>query len=61
MAMSDCAKCWETPCSCGHEYKNYTKEKLADHIADITNYRDRSEAIEILKQAIKKVEKDGKR
>ena len=20
MAMSDCSKCWETPCVCGHEY-----------------------------------------
>lgn len=19
MALSDCPKCWETPCSCGHE------------------------------------------
>ncbi len=22
MAMSDCDKCWETPCVCGHEYAN---------------------------------------
>lgn len=20
MSMSDCAKCWETPCACGHDY-----------------------------------------
>ena len=24
--MSDCAKCWNTPCMCGHEYRNWTKE-----------------------------------
>ena len=21
MALSDCAKCWNTPCSCGWEYR----------------------------------------
>jgi hypothetical protein len=24
MAMSDCEKCWETPCSCGWDYRNWT-------------------------------------
>ena len=59
--MSDCAKCWSTPCCCGYDYKNYTKERLSEHIADITNYRNKLEAIEILKLAIEKVEKDDKR
>ena len=27
MAMSDCDMCWETPCSCGHDYKEYSWEK----------------------------------
>lgn len=22
MALSDCIKCWETPCACGYEYRN---------------------------------------
>ena len=22
MAMSDCIKCWNTPCTCGWEYRN---------------------------------------
>jgi hypothetical protein len=26
MAMSDCVKCWETPCMCGYEYKNRSLE-----------------------------------
>lgn len=26
MAMSDCVKCWNTPCTCGYEYRNWTKE-----------------------------------
>lgn len=27
MAMSDCEKCWDTPCTCGYEYRNYTKSQ----------------------------------
>ena len=26
MAMSDCPKCWDTPCTCGYEYRNFHKE-----------------------------------
>jgi hypothetical protein len=38
MAMSDCVKCWDTPCSCGWDYRNYTKEarlKLAANVLGI--------------------------
>ena len=23
--MSDCERCWDTPCTCGYGYRNYTK------------------------------------
>jgi hypothetical protein len=26
MALSDCTKCWSTPCDCGHEFKNASPE-----------------------------------
>lgn len=26
MALSDCAKCWDTPCTCGWDYRNWSKE-----------------------------------
>jgi hypothetical protein len=26
MSMSDCEKCWNTPCTCGYDYRNYTKK-----------------------------------
>jgi hypothetical protein len=28
MAMSDCEKCWDTPCECGWEYRNWSKDRL---------------------------------
>ena len=24
MSLSDCEKCWETPCTCGYAYRNYS-------------------------------------
>lgn len=33
MSLSDCIKCWETPCVCGHEYKDWSVEKLEEFIA----------------------------
>ena len=40
--MSDCSKCWETPCVCGHEYKKYSperKQELACSALGITNQK----------------------
>jgi hypothetical protein len=33
MALSDCVKCYETPCVCGYEYKDWPIEKLEKQIA----------------------------
>lgn len=33
MSMSDCIKCWETPCCCGHEYKDWSILRLDEQIA----------------------------
>jgi hypothetical protein len=30
--MSDCEKCWDTPCPCGHEYKSWSIERLEAQI-----------------------------
>ncbi len=32
MGLSDCPKCWDTPCGCGHQYEQWTEERLRDHI-----------------------------
>lgn len=33
MSFSDCEKCWDTPCRCGHGYRDWTPEALREHIA----------------------------
>ena len=30
MSLSDCEKCWETPCCCGWEYRNWSKKQLKE-------------------------------
>lgn len=37
MGMSDCAVCWETPCSCGNEYKDWTVDRIKSQIEMLTN------------------------
>jgi len=32
MSLSDCPKCWDTPCTCGYEYKDWSIEQLKDQI-----------------------------
>lgn len=27
--LTDCEKCWDTPCSCGYGYRQWTKEARA--------------------------------
>ena len=48
MGMSDCIRCWGTPCSCGWDYKDYNNETLSEHIAKITQYRTKEEAKQII-------------
>ncbi|MNQ60446.1 hypothetical protein D3C85_747260 [compost metagenome] len=33
MSLSDCIHCWDTPCTCGHEYQSWPIKKLEEHIA----------------------------
>jgi len=54
MAMSDCPKCWETPCKCGYEYQYYSDEELVDFITSILKYH--SNKLDILEKAKKIIE-----
>lgn len=55
MSLSDCIKCWSTPCECGHDYKSDSKEWMAHWIANITFGRNADEAEEILLEALEDV------
>lgn len=33
MSLSDCEKCWDTPCECGYQYREWTTERLVLFIA----------------------------
>jgi len=44
MSLSDCPKCWNTPCTCGYEYEDWSIERL-------------QELIDILQQVIKEKDK----
>lgn len=57
MAMNDCEKCWDTPCTCGWDYRNIPPEKFVEFLADILRYRSKTEAKQILLSAIKAVDK----
>lgn len=45
--MSDCLKCWETPCSCGYDYQDWQKERKKKIIKAIAN-----NDVDILRQCI---------
>jgi hypothetical protein len=30
MAMSDCEKCWDTPCTCGYDYETWDTSKIVE-------------------------------
>jgi len=53
MSLSDCPKCWATPCECGYEYKEYNNERMFEFIKSIMNYKlekDKKEIVQMLKQ-----------
>ena len=37
MSLSDCSMCWDTPCTCGHEYKEYSKDYFVKFILKIVS------------------------
>ncbi len=48
--MFNCAKCWESPCVCGHEYKHKTDEQMADFIYGIVQNHNIENIIKILRE-----------
>ena len=31
MSMSSCIKCWDNPCRCGWDYRNWSQSKRIEH------------------------------
>lgn len=60
MAFSDCVKCWETPCSCGWGFREYSEARLSKYLASITQYRTKEAAKRILQEAINLVDKSSR-
>jgi len=40
MALSDCEKCWDTPCHCGWQYRDKPTTSMTKWIHDIIKDRD---------------------
>ena len=38
MALSDCIKCWCTPCECGYEYRNWGKKGKDELVKAVQGY-----------------------
>ena len=53
MGMSDCEKCWDTPCGCGWDYRNWSDSRFSEFISDITIGR--------IKYRAKKTRKESKK
>jgi hypothetical protein len=40
MSLSSCEKCWDDPCTCGHEYKSWPLDKIEAQIRMLTGIAD---------------------
>lgn len=50
--MSDCEKCWETPCRCGHDYKRWSIDDLRELLSAVKK---------VLKSKVARAKKQQKR
>ena len=50
MSLSDCIKCWDTPCTCGYMYSKDSTEFLIKFISGILNYKSTKEQDFIVRQ-----------
>lgn len=55
MSLSDCPQCWETPCRCGFEYKDWSKEQVAEFIKKIIRYLPKDEQVLIIQSVLNEI------
>ena len=51
MAMSDCEKCWETPCVCGYDYETWETPRIQALVDVLTKLVARRSAGEARRQS----------
>lgn len=53
MALSDCPKCWDTPCTCGHYWRDYSLEAKKKQVEAIMGEKmySREEVIKLCEDA----------
>jgi len=64
MSLWDCPKCWEIPCSCGYEYKDWDDERLIEFLTNVLSYKNKFDALRLLGEAFNKMqerEEDAKK
>lgn len=59
MALSDCEKCWETPCACGHDYKAWSTSKL-QNLYNVIDKELKSRAKKLEEMVVKDAVQDQK-
>ena len=52
MSLSDCAKCWDTPCNCGEHWKAASDDTLYQYVISVFNFIKKDRAIYILERII---------
>lgn len=50
MSMSDCEKCWETPCTCGFSYRDWKVISIVSLFVAILSWRSKEEETLILEK-----------
>ena len=52
MSLSDCPRCWDTPCSCGEHWKDSSDDTLYQYVISVFTYIKKDRAICILERVI---------
>lgn len=48
--LTDCEKCWETPCICGYEYRNWSENEIVNFICNILKYHDKNKILKFVEE-----------